>query len=205
MNAASVGGFFRDFLVISGPRETILGNPVVDALSKENENPADFEGLLERFRPEIRDYLLSLTASLSAAEDLAQETAVILWRKRAEFDPAGNFRAWAFRIAFYQAQNHRRKEARRVGMEFPLDATFERLAEYPRAAAAASAPRREAMVHCLGRLPEDDRELLLRRLQDGVSLEQLSSEVGMTRNAMAQKIFRIKSALLACIRRRVPA
>ena len=48
---------------------------------------------------------------------------------------------------------------------------------------------------------EAQRELLLRRYSDGTSLEELSLEEGTNPNALAQKIFRLKKGLFACLRK----
>lgn len=166
----------------------------------------EFERLLEAHRPRLHAFLLSLTGSGASADDLAQETCLVLWEKREQFDPAGDFRAWAFRIAFLQAQNHRRRVARRQSRELPGDALFERIAD----AASERHGRGEleerrhlALVHCLQKLREPHRDLLLSRYQDGASLEQLSREAELNRNAMAQKLFRIKTTVARCVRKQL--
>jgi len=171
-------------------------------LKNQQLDDADFESLLQGIRPRLVGYLLSLTSSLAAAEDLAQETAVILWRKRAEFDPSGSFPAWAFRIAFLQVMNFRRKEGRRLSHELPGEETFRRLeAPDPGFVDIFSSASRDALLYCLGKMREAQRELLLRRYSDGTSLEELSLEEGTNPNALAQKIFRLKKGLFACLRK----
>lgn len=176
------------------------------ALKNQSPSDADHEARISRLRPRLVGYLLSLTASRSSAEDLAQETAIVLWDKRAEFDPAGNFPAWAFRIAFLKAQNYRRKEARRASLELPMDETFQHLGD---ATAdfwgSPPEPRRQALVFCLSRMSERNRELLLQRYNDGESLEDLSRRQGTNRNALAQRMFRLKRSLLNCIQKRIVA
>jgi len=170
---------------------------------KNRENPApEIAAMMEEIRPRLRAFLLSLTGSEAVADDLTQETCLVLWEKRGEFDPAGDFRAWAFQIGFYQAQNHRRKIARRASRELPADELFDEMAEIAISrhgdSDRADAHRR-ALVTCLKKLTAPHRELLLSRYQDGVSLEQLSGDEGTNRNAMAQKLFRLKRKLLRCI------
>jgi len=169
---------------------------------KKPEPSADFATLLASHRRQIQAFLLSLTGSSSAADDLTQETSLVLWEKRADYDPSGNFHAWAFQTAFFLAQNHRRRLLRQERRELPGDELFERIA-------AASVPetgeieeaRAQALRHCLGKLSEAHRELLLRRYLDGTTLETLSSEAISNRNALAQKLFRIKRTLIECINR----
>lgn len=166
----------------------------------------EFERLLETHRPRLRAFLLSLTGSAAAADDLVQETSLVLWQKWAEFDPSGDFRAWAFRVAFLQAQNHRRRVARRQNRELPGDELFERIADFAtetRACGEQEERRREALLRCLKKLQEPHRDLLLRRYLDGASLEQLSREADINRNAMAQKLFRIKTTMIRCVRRQL--
>ena len=166
----------------------------------------EFERLLEANRPRLHAFLLSLTGSGAAADDLAQETCLVLWEKREQFDPSGNFRAWAFRIAFLQAQNHRRRVTRQQSRELPGDELFERIADTAserHVCGELEERRQNALVNCLKKLNEAHRDLVLSRYQDGTSLEQLSLAADLNRNAMAQKLFRIKTSLARCVRKQL--
>ena len=171
------------------------------------DNPApEIEDLMESVRPRLRAFLLSLTGSDAAADDLTQETCLTIWEKRGEFDPSGDFRAWAFRIGFFQAQNYRRKLARRQKRELPGDELFDRIAEVAAERHGHSEQeehRRSALLTCLGKLRDGHRELVLNRYQDGRSLKQLSEEEGINCNAMAQKLFRLKRTLLKCVEKQL--
>ena len=178
----------------------------MDPLKKNSDACPDFEDLMETVRPRLRAFLLSLTGSDSASEDLTQEVSLILWEKREEYDPSGDFRAWAFRIAFLQAQNFRRKMARQNLREMPGDELFEQIAEVTtdrHGRGALEENRQTAVITCLGKLRDAHRDLVLRRYQDEHSLEQLSSEAGINRNAMAQKLFRLKRTLLNCVEKQL--
>lgn len=179
----------------------------MDPLKNSDATQPEFDALIEAVRPRLHAFLLSLTGSSASADDLAQETCLVLWEKRDEFDPTGDFRAWAFRIAFLQAQNHRRKVARQLNRELPGDELFENIAAASterHGSDGTEEVRRKAVVVCLGKMREQHRELVLSRYQDGRSLEQLSDEAGTNRNAMAQKLFRLKRTLLNCIEKQLP-
>ncbi|MEM9018385.1 MAG: sigma-70 family RNA polymerase sigma factor, partial [Verrucomicrobiota bacterium] len=75
----------------------------MDPLKNHRVPQSDFEALIEEVRPRLRAFLLSLTGSEASAEDLTQDTCLVLWEKREDYDPSGDFRAWAFRIGFFQA------------------------------------------------------------------------------------------------------
>ena len=48
----------------------------------------------------------------SEAEDILQETNLILCQKANEYDPSGHFQGWAFKIARFQVMKHMTKVKR---------------------------------------------------------------------------------------------
>ena len=69
-------------------------------------------GLIARHQPEIHRYILSLMPDRMLADDVAQETNLVLWRTAAEYDPAQPFLPWALTIALYQVKAARRDAGR---------------------------------------------------------------------------------------------
>jgi RNA polymerase sigma-70 factor (ECF subfamily) len=66
----------------------------------EHQDRAAFASLVEFYAPRIKAMLTRLGAAADAAEDLAQETLLTVWRKAAYFDPArASAAAWIFTIA----------------------------------------------------------------------------------------------------------
>jgi RNA polymerase sigma-70 factor, ECF subfamily len=61
---------------------------------------AAFVALFHHFAPRVKAYLLRLGLPAARAEDLAQETMLMVWRKAARFDPdTAGAAAWIFTIA----------------------------------------------------------------------------------------------------------
>lgn len=59
-----------------------------------------FARLFEKFAPRVKSYLLRLGAPPAAAEDLAQDAMVALWRRAASFDPVkARASTWIYIIA----------------------------------------------------------------------------------------------------------
>jgi RNA polymerase sigma-70 factor (ECF subfamily) len=66
----------------------------------EKKDRAAFAALFEFYAPRIKAMLTRLGAAADAAEDLAQETLLTVWRKAAYFDPdRASAAAWIFTIA----------------------------------------------------------------------------------------------------------
>lgn len=61
---------------------------------------AAFAALFQHFAPRVKSYGLRLGATAAAAEELAQDTLLAVWRKAARFDPArASASTWIFTIA----------------------------------------------------------------------------------------------------------
>jgi RNA polymerase sigma-70 factor, ECF subfamily len=71
-----------------------------------------FESLFREHQKEVYAWVVRIVRDHGIAEDLTVETFWRIYKYRARFDPAGNFRAWARRIATNAALDHL-KRARR--------------------------------------------------------------------------------------------
>ncbi len=65
-----------------------------------HQDRAAFARLFEYFAPRVKTFMRRSGADDAAAEELAQETLLMVWRKAAQFDPAtAGAGAWIFTIA----------------------------------------------------------------------------------------------------------
>lgn len=170
--------------------------------SPHNEEAA-FVALLTEVQPALRLYVCSLLPGDSAAQDVAQQTNATLWRKRGEFAPGTNFKAWAFAVARYEVLNHRKRQARHAHLFFgeELEAILaEDLAGRP----DESDRRHEALKRCLERLRAQDRELLLHRYTAAAgTLDEFARRVGRSAGGLKVTLHRLRNALLGCIERQL--
>src|SRR5271155_3247978 len=73
-----------------------------------NEHNADMVRLITNAQPTLYRFIRSLLPDANAAQDVLQETNLILWRKSGEFRPELNFLGWACSIARFQVLAYRR-------------------------------------------------------------------------------------------------
>jgi RNA polymerase sigma-70 factor (ECF subfamily) len=59
--------------------------------------------------------------------------------------------------------------------------------------------RRHALASCVEKLPEEDRNLLLRRYQRGEKVKNLAAELGVEPNTLSKRLERVRAALGKCI------
>ena len=69
---------------------------------------ASFELLLRKYRTPLVNYLGRMMGDSAAAEDLAQEVFLRVYRARSQYAPSAKFTTWIFRIATNLALNARR-------------------------------------------------------------------------------------------------
>ena len=79
--------------------------------------PFEYSRKLTAIQRSLYAYILSLLPNRSDAEDILQETNLILCKKAKDYDPDGHFQGWAFRIARFQIMAHMTK-ARRSKISF---------------------------------------------------------------------------------------
>ena len=86
-----------------------------------------FEALFRQHQREVFAWIVRIVRDSGIAEDLTVETFWRIYKFRARFDPAGNFRAWARRIATNAALDHLRHS--RHETELPEDLSAARTAD----------------------------------------------------------------------------
>jgi len=79
---------------------------------------AAFEQLVLRYQDRLVGFFFHLVHDRTAAEDLAQETFLRVYRSRERYEPTARFSTWLFRIPHNLASNQKRGAARR--REIPL-------------------------------------------------------------------------------------
>jgi RNA polymerase sigma-70 factor (ECF subfamily) len=88
----------------------------------ERGDRAAFACLFNHFAPRVKSYLMRLGAAPDAAEELAQETLLTVWRRAAAFDPArAAASTWIFTIARNLRIDLSRRDGRATPPEDPAD------------------------------------------------------------------------------------
>lgn len=152
----------------------------------------------------LRAFVASLLPGAPGVDDVVQETNVILWKKRETFELGTNFRAWALRIARLQVMTHVRQIRQQRWncfddnlAELIADETEELLAD------ERQQNRLGHLRGCLHKLPESDRDLLLRRYWRSQPLREFAIMSGQSLSKIKVRLFRIRAALKRCIENQV--
>ena len=135
------------------------------------------------------------------ADDIFQETFMVAWRKREEFEPGSNFLAWVAAIARFEALAHARHE----GRESVLfdDAVLEVLTAHTASRNETPSDRLQALRSCLETLSDNQRTLIKQRYATGGTVKELASQLGRSANSMSVTLHAIRRKLLDCIDRKL--
>lgn len=86
-------------------------NAWMRAVAGSGDRPA-FAALFRHFAPRIKGFLVRAGTDEALAEELAQESMVVLWRRASSFDPArAQLSTWLFTIARNLRIDHHRRTA----------------------------------------------------------------------------------------------
>ena len=168
-------------------------------MSQPSSSPEDFVELMTQYQGRLYVYILSLIGDPDAANDVLQETNIVLWKESRQFVAGTNFKAWAFRIAHFQCMAHRQRRLRdkvvfsdevvaRLAMESKeLDATYEE--------------RAAQLGRCLEQIQPRSREALRLRYAEGIAVKEMATKMNSTSNAVSQLLFRARQWLVECVKR----
>ena len=158
-----------------------------------------FMRLLSENQRRLALYVLSMVPRWSDAEEVIQETNLVLWREFGKFRPGSNFAAWACTVAFHQVRAWRKRRSRQR-IQF-TDAFLEAVAREAVSANDRLETRARFLSGCLEKLPADRRDLVRQRYTDECSIEELAQRTGRTVTAVYRALSRVRRMLYECVNR----
>lgn len=163
----------------------------------------EFVQLFSRNQRRIYLHILGQVGNPNDADEILQETNVVIWSKFDRFELGTNFIAWTFQIANYEVLKFR--DRRRSNRLVFSDDIVESIAEESEESQDDLDLRRAALGECLGKLRPRDRELIQTRYAPGNKGKDVASDLGRPSNSVYQSIGRIRKTLFECINRRLSA
>ncbi len=159
---------------------------LIVAVAKHKDHEA-FKVLFEHFAPRVKTFLARSGATASQAEELAQETLLMVWRKAGLFDAArAGATAWMFTIA----RNLRIDRLRRVGREtsaiFNMDEPGEDV-EQPDEA-YISGERDERVRSAIAMLSEEQRRVVQLSFVEDKAHPEIARELNIPLGTVKSRI-----------------
>lgn len=183
-------GLLGGFGPLEGNEDHLLSpsefTALVAAIAQSRDREA-FARLFDYFAPRLQAYLVRQGSDAAMAEEITQDTMVILWRKAALFDPAkSSLATWLYRVARNRRIDLLRRD-RTTSLE-PDDPLFD-LADETDLEGELDASQREAAVRAAMRdLPQEQLSLLRLAFFDGLSHSEISEATGLPLGTVKSRI-----------------
>jgi RNA polymerase sigma-70 factor (ECF subfamily) len=146
----------------------------------------EFEELYKSYWQKIFRLCMGYVNDYDIAQDMAQETFIIVWQKLHTFRNEASIGTWIFRIASNNCLRQIEKEKRFPKSELPVNITEEK--HY------SLEPQIQFLYKCIAELPEIDRIIISLELED-VKQAEIANIVGLSEANTRVKIHRIKEKL----------
>jgi len=157
---------------------------------------AAYEQLIAPLLPMLVAYARAICGDHQRAEDVAQETALVVFRNLDRFFPEADFASWVKAIARRQALAARRQSARlHPLLDDAIEATF-----------ADPSPdhllvERSALRACLAKLHAQAASVVRAHYFDGQSVAAVGERLGLNPNTIKTLLQRSRLALHDCLQR----
>jgi RNA polymerase sigma-70 factor (ECF subfamily) len=168
-------------------------------MTDEQRGKAEFAGYLRQHQSQVYGYIHSLVRDLNDADDVFQQTTVVLWNKFAEFDRQRSFVAWACGVARLEVATFLRTRSRRR-LYFTDELNLLLVEAQSKLMASELEERRAALGECVQKLRERDRQLL-QECYGEPGVNATAQRQGRSPQSVHNSLRRIRRALFECIRR----
>lgn len=168
---------------------------VVDSRAEE------FVRLFAAHHNRLFAYILAMMHDRTAADEVFQESSLVLWREFERFRPGAEFMPWACAIAFNQMRKYWRE--RRRNLRIFSTECVDQLATEAIEMQAELDLRQQALADCMQRLPSVDRRVVELYYGAKDSAGDVAQKLGKSTHAIYKALTRARQRLFDCIERKM--
>ena len=156
-----------------------------DLVEAAQSDPAQFAGLYDRNFDRVYAFVARRVRNRAEAEDITSEVFHRALHNIKKFQWRGTpFCAWLYRIAFNEIVGRAKRSARET--ELTADPTHEEMDDVE---------RRAALFQMVDRLPDAQRDVIVKRFAEERSIAEIAKEMGRSEGAIKQLQFRALETL----------
>jgi RNA polymerase sigma-70 factor (ECF subfamily) len=160
----------------------------------------EFLRLFSSHSQRIYEFILMLVLRRVDAEEIFQDTCLILWKKFDGYDPNGNFHAWACRIAYLEILQLRRTNRR---LQTFSEEALSLLADKALAHSSNLGRRQQLLEECLEKLGSQDRELIEQRYYYRRTPKEIAGVKTRSVYSIYRALGRVHRSLFECVQNRL--
>jgi RNA polymerase sigma-70 factor (ECF subfamily) len=167
----------------------MLSDEQLMLMFQKGDSPA-FEELFDRYRNSIYGFFRRRLSDVSTAEELTQETFIVILRGTQRYEPKAQFRTYLYAIAFKLLWSERRRAVRerRAGIELSQESVLE-----------SGQGETFWIRDALSKLDADHREVLMLREYEQLSYDEIAALLDIPINTVRSRLFRARTELKALV------
>ncbi len=158
----------------------------------------EFLQLLMKHQRQIYAFIQGMVPNRPDADDLFQETILLMWSRFDTFERGSSFTSWGITVAKYMVFTARKRHARRHRQFSPQVQTL--LLQQTERVFPDIDQRSSALKRCLDKLNERDAELIRQRYEQERPISQIAQQHGRSLQSVYKRLARIHTLLLNCVR-----
>ena len=167
---------------------------------------AAFETLYRRHRDRLYRFLLRQLRDRAMADEVFQDTWQRVVAAGRDWRPEAAFDTWLYRIARNRVADHWRARQHRPPAPVDADARLRAIADPDSPEARLDGwQRRQALARALDALPDEQREVVLLRLEQELSLAGIGEITGVGRETVKSRLRYAMDKLRAALADAAPA
>jgi RNA polymerase sigma-70 factor (ECF subfamily) len=190
-----MAGFFRsrdsDNAGLADPESEAK---LLKALAKRDERA--FGEVYELYADGVLRYLVKMTGSVPAAEELAQETFFLLWEKAKTVSLVnGSLHPWIYSTAKFLSYNHNRKHGNQPTADIDELDVSKALVEVSAESIVITNDQISRVMAAVGTMSSQDQAVFRMFFLGNVPHAQIAEATGITTAAVKNRILRMRSKL----------
>lgn len=156
-------------------------------------NKQAYGKIIEKYKNPLFATILRMTRNQQDAEDLVQESFIKIYHQLGKFNGKGSFSSWMYRVAINHCLDEFRKK--RYKMEqVEINEVHAKDFQHPEVTYLKKEKNRQ-LEKLIGRLPEDERLILLLRYVNELSYKEISELMNVSLATVRNKLHRGKKKL----------
>ncbi len=160
----------------------------------------EFAELLGKHQTQLFGFIYSLVRDLDDAEDLFQQSCLVLWDKFSQYDPSRSFVGWACGVARFEVLNFLRFRSRHR-LYFLDELNLALIEAHQEFEDGRLEDRRDALSACMKKLRERDQRLLDTCYGKSVGVHEAARVQNRSTQSIHNSLRRIRRSLFECVQR----
>lgn len=160
-------------------------------------DPSSFELELESVQSLLMAYIRTMVPQQHLAQDILQETNLVLLKKKSQFTTGTSFWHWSKKVAYFQIMAHW-KTIKRNRLVFDEDILHQIEDEMNQLYELQDHQKR--LQQCLEKLPEKQAEMVRLHYRHDMDLDQISKTTNSKKDAISAILYRARKKLYECIK-----